>query len=87
MYAGINASNLVDLKCLPRNASGPFVISDDTRSVFYGSHVSSIRLCRVIIANNLHRDMKMFRKFYMVVYCFLDPKSVLQVPHFTQSCT
>ena len=73
MYAGINASDLVDRKCLPRNASGPFVISDDTRSVCYGSHMpSSIQLCRVIIANNLHRDMKMFRKFYMVVYCFLD---------------
>src|SRR6185503_18684878 len=84
MYAGITAHELVDLKCLPRNASGPFVISDDTRSVCYGSHMpsSSIQLCRVIIANNLHRNLNLFRKFYTVVYCFPDPKPMIQVPPF-----
>ena len=38
MYAGIRPDELTDTHTPPRNAKGPFVISGNNRSVWYGSH-------------------------------------------------
>ena len=36
-------------------------------------------LCKQIIANKLHPNPELFKKFYMSVYCFPKPKDASQV--------
>src|SRR4051812_10197717 len=75
----LGTTELEDIKRPPRNAKGPFVISGNNRfGLLWFSCLSRFPLCRIV--KNLRTNLDHFRKFYMSVYCFPDPKSAQQVP-------
>ncbi len=81
IFTGIKQSDLRDPNNPPAKAKGPFVISGNNRYVCFNSHspLSRLMLCREIIARKMHPKPDLFKKFYMSVYCFPQPKDASQV--------
>ena len=75
---GCSVDELTDIYELPKGAKGPYVISGNNRFVLcFFSQVFRRIICLELMNEFPHEDYK-WRKFWMKVYCFPDPKDPAQ---------